>query len=209
MADLTTCKHSWVEPLNPVGPDVEAEEVLEAVEGPDSDLGEEVVGEVQLPQPDLTLELVPAETPEGVPSNRRRSVEVSRGQSRQVTELVTTWRSWCWPAAGNTWGRTRAWLSGCPRCPAAQCAGWGSGGRDWGNLLQHTGIISWPGRKVQTKKYRKWLTPDWKFLYCPEPLSNPSVAGNQWDVWEVTLARYQCEPFTALATLQRREKWTS
>ena len=84
MADLSTCKHSWVEPLNPVGPDVEAEEVLEAVEGPDSDLGEEVVGEVQLPQPDLTLELVPAETPEGVPSNRRRSVEVSRGQSRSV-----------------------------------------------------------------------------------------------------------------------------
>ena len=79
-----TCKYFSVEPLNPVGADVEAEEVLEAVEGPDSDLGEEVVGEVQLPQPDLTLELVPAETPEGVPSNRRRSVEVSRGQSRSV-----------------------------------------------------------------------------------------------------------------------------
>ena len=88
MADLTTCKHSWVEPLNPVGPDVEAEEVLEAVEGPDSDLGEEVVGEVQLPQPDLTLELVPAETPEGVPSNRRRSVEAGYGAGHYLEKLM-------------------------------------------------------------------------------------------------------------------------
>ena len=90
---MFTCKHSGVQPLYPVGPDVETAERLQAIEGPDPDLGEEVVGEVQVPEGGEAGELVPAEAPEGVPeSNIRRGVlaRVS-GQYLEKLMLASCW----------------------------------------------------------------------------------------------------------------------
>ena len=75
-----TCKYFSVEPLNPVVPHVETDHGLQTIESPHPDLGEKVVGELQVPQARLTPELVPAETSERVPG------EVDAGQLGVIVE---------------------------------------------------------------------------------------------------------------------------
>ena len=57
----TTCEHGLAQPLYPVAPHAEAEQRLEAIEGSDPDLGDEVGGEVKAGQQGLWHELVPEE----------------------------------------------------------------------------------------------------------------------------------------------------
>ena len=47
---LFTCEHGSPQPLYPVAPHAEAQQGLEAIEGPDSDLRHEVRGEIQAGQ---------------------------------------------------------------------------------------------------------------------------------------------------------------
>ena len=65
--DRFTCKYFSVESLNPVIPHVETDHGLQPIECPHPDLGEKVVGELQLSQCSLTSELVSAKTSQRVP----------------------------------------------------------------------------------------------------------------------------------------------
>ena len=65
--DGFTCKHFSVESLNPVIPHAETDHGLQPIECPHPDLGEKVVGELQLSQGSLTSELVSAQTSQRVP----------------------------------------------------------------------------------------------------------------------------------------------
>ena len=50
MIVLFTCEHGSPQPLYPIAPHAEAQQGLEAIEGPDSDLRHEVRGEIQAGQ---------------------------------------------------------------------------------------------------------------------------------------------------------------
>ena len=61
MIVIFTCEHGSPQPLYPIAPHAEAQERLEAIEGPHSDLGHEVRGEIQAGHQGLGHELIPAE----------------------------------------------------------------------------------------------------------------------------------------------------
>ena len=65
--DGFTCKHFSVESLNPVIPHAETDHGLQPIECPHPDLGEKVVGELQLFQGSLTSELVSTKTSQRIP----------------------------------------------------------------------------------------------------------------------------------------------
>ena len=64
---MSTCEYFSVESLDPVIPQAQSDHRLQTVECPHPDLGEKVVGELQLFQGSLTSELVSTKTSQRIP----------------------------------------------------------------------------------------------------------------------------------------------